>query len=148
MHFWDEVSTLNSILTAAGGSIVGFGGLIWTVLNKRFKNQKIEQQLHQRQQQRDEELHQAQLELLKQASLATLHSQLYDKGERYIKSGHISLAQLDDIKYTWLPYSGLGGNGTGEMIYNKCLQLPIADYEADENWREVEELAKQHMEEK
>ncbi|MBU7455833.1 hypothetical protein [Leuconostoc fallax] len=82
--------------------------------------------------------------LLKDASLATLHSQLYDKGGKYIKRGDITISELDDLEYTWTAYKGLGGNGTGEKIYNKCRELPIADYQFNSDWQAVENVAKQH----
>lgn len=85
--------------------------------------------------------------LLKAASLATLHSQLYDKGAIYIKRGFVTLSELDDLEYTWTAYHGLGGNGTGEKIYEKVRELPIADYvsaHTNDSWQEVEEIAALH----
>lgn len=76
--------------------------------------------------------------------LATLHSQLFDKGGDYIRAGSITVAQLNDLDYLWDAYSELGGNGTGEMIYNKCRELPISDYSPNDNWNDVEKLAKEH----
>lgn len=88
--------------------------------------------------------HDTEIQLLKSASLATLHSQLYEKGGRYIKFNSITLSELDDLEYTWNAYRDLGGNGTGEMIYTKCCQLPISDYAPNESWQEVEDLASKH----
>lgn len=85
-----------------------------------------------------------QFKMLKSASLATLHSQLYDKGGIYIKRGSVTLSELDDLEYTWDAYHGLGGNGTGEKIYHKVRELPIADYETNKDWREVENIAAKH----
>lgn len=82
--------------------------------------------------------------LLKSASLATLHSQLYDKGGIYIKRGSVTLSELDDLEYTWDAYHGLGGNGTGEKIYEKVRELPIADYVPNKDWQEVEDIAAEH----
>lgn len=84
------------------------------------------------------------IELLKNASLATLHSQLYEKGDKYIKQGWITLSQIDDLEYTWQSYEALGGNGTGELIYNKCRALPISEYSPNSNWQDVENLAREH----
>ena len=85
-----------------------------------------------------------QFKLLKSASLATLHSQLYEKGGKYIKRGRITLSELDDLEYTWKAYTGLKGNGTGEKIYQKCRELPIADYQSNSDWQEVEDIAAEH----
>ena len=85
-----------------------------------------------------------QFKLLKSASLATLHSQLYEKGGRYIKRGEITLSELDDLEYTWNAYHSLKGNGTGEKIYQKCRELPIADYQSNSDWQEVEDIAAEH----
>lgn len=85
-----------------------------------------------------------QFKLLKNASLATLHSQLYEKGGRYIVHGAITLSELDDLEYTWQAYKGLGGNGTGEKIYQKCRELPISDYVPNKAFKEVEDIAAEH----
>ncbi|WP_144242052.1 hypothetical protein [Leuconostoc mesenteroides] len=85
-----------------------------------------------------------QLKLLKNASLATLHSQLYEKGKLYITRGSITLSELDDLEYTWQAYKGLGGNGTGEKIYQKCRELTISDYTPNQDFKEVEEVAAEH----
>lgn len=88
--------------------------------------------------------HDTEIQLLKSASLATLHSQLYEKGGKYIKNNAITLSELDDLEYTWTAYQNLGGNGTGEMIYAKCRQLPISDYVPNKNWNDIEILVKEH----
>lgn len=85
-----------------------------------------------------------QFKLLKNASLATLHSQLYEKGGRYIVRGAITLSELDDLEYTWQAYKCLGGNGTGEKIYQKCRELPISDYVPNKAFKEVEDVAAEH----
>lgn len=85
-----------------------------------------------------------QFKLFKKASLATLHSQLYDKGGLYIVRGSITLSELDDLEYTWQAYIGLGGNGTGEKIYQKCRELPISDYVPNKAFKEVEDIAAEH----
>ncbi|WP_273731451.1 hypothetical protein [Leuconostoc mesenteroides] len=85
-----------------------------------------------------------QFKLLKSASLATLHSQLYEKGGHYIVRGAITLSELDDLEYTWQAYKGLGGNGTGEKIYQKCRELPISDYVPNKAFKEVEDIAAEH----
>ncbi|WP_273753453.1 hypothetical protein [Leuconostoc mesenteroides] len=85
-----------------------------------------------------------QFKLFKKASLATLHSQLYDKGGLYIVRGSITLSELDDLEYTWQAYKDLGGNGTGEKIYQKCRELPISDYVPNKAFKEVEDVAAEH----
>ena len=62
---------------------------------------------------------------LEKGVIALLHNELYDKAERYIKRGGITINELDNLRYLYTPYSGLGGNGTGEKLYKTCLSLPI-----------------------
>lgn len=71
--------------------------------------------------------------MLEKAVLAMLHDKIYEKAERYIKRGAITIRDLDNLRYLYLPYKGLGGNGTGEQLFNTCLKLSIvSEEEADE----------------
>ncbi|PZL78330.1 hypothetical protein CI088_00380 [Enterococcus plantarum] len=65
------------------------------------------------------------LKKLEEANLAMLHDSIYEKCSHYIEQGFISVDDLDNLEYLFSGYSGLGGNGTGETLYNKVKELPI-----------------------
>lgn len=71
-------------------------------------------------------------DLVKQGVLAILHDRLYQAGQYYLRKGYCSIDDRDNLEYMFQPYKALGGNGTGEELYNRCLALP---YEPE---REVE----------
>jgi len=54
-----------------------------------------------------------------------LHHEVYMLCNRHIETGYISTDDLDDLNYLFRSYKSLGGNGTGEALYNKVLQLQI-----------------------
>jgi hypothetical protein len=64
-------------------------------------------------------------DILREGILALLHDRLYQSCSFFIERGFC----------TYTPYKALGGNGTGESLYKKCLELPIT---ADRN-KEKEE---------
>ena len=37
----------------------------------------------------------------------------------------------DNLEYMFRPYKALGGNGTGEELYNRCLALPYEPAEQE-----------------
>lgn len=50
---------------------------------------------------------------------------LISKCHEYIDQGWIAVEELADLeKYLYTPYRKLGGNGTGEILFNKVNQLP------------------------
>lgn len=59
------------------------------------------------------------------ALLANLHHTLYTECSRIIKEKEVSIDDLDNLKYLFEGYKALGGNGTGETLYNKVCNLPI-----------------------
>lgn len=63
-------------------------------------------------------------ELVKQGVLAILHDRLYQACQFYLKRGYCTLEDRDNLDYMFRPYKALGGNGTGEELYNRCLALP------------------------
>lgn len=56
--------------------------------------------------------------------LALLHDRLYQACQYYIEKGSCSIDDRDNLEYMFRPYKALGGNGTGEELYNRCLALP------------------------
>lgn len=65
-------------------------------------------------------------DLVKSGVLALLHDRLYQACQFYIQRGYCTLADRDNLEYMFEPYKALGGNGTGEDLYNRCLALPYA----------------------
>lgn len=63
-------------------------------------------------------------ELVKQGVLAILHDRLYQACQFYLKRGYCAIEDRDNLEYMFRPYKALGGNGTGEDLYNRCLALP------------------------
>lgn len=59
--------------------------------------------------------------------LALLHDRLYQACQYYLKKGFCELEDRDNLEYMFKPYKALGGNGTGEELYNRCLALPYED---------------------
>lgn len=70
---------------------------------------------------------------LEKGVIAMLHDKIFEKAERYIKRNGITVKELDNLRYLYSPYNGLGGNGTGQQLFETCLKLPIiTEEEADE----------------
>ena len=61
---------------------------------------------------------------LEKANLAMLHNKIYVQCANHLQEGFISIADLDDLDYLFNAYKKLGGNGTGETLYNKVKALP------------------------
>ena len=58
-----------------------------------------------------------------QANLALLHNEIYSISERAIDRGSISTDEFDNLTCLYNPYHDLGGNGTGEALYQKCKNM-------------------------
>lgn len=65
--------------------------------------------------------------VLKEAILALLHDRLYASCSFFLERGYCSLLDRNNLEYLYEPYKSLGGDGTGEQLYKKVLELP---YEA------------------
>lgn len=73
---------------------------------------------------------------LEKAVIAMLHDKIFEKAEKYIKRGGITIKELENLRCLFTPYKALGGNGTGEKLFNDCCELPIlTEEEADEKER-------------
>ena len=66
------------------------------------------------------------------AVLALLHDRLYQACQFYLKQGYCTLEDRDNLEYMFKPYKALGGNGTGEELYNRCLALPYESAESED----------------
>lgn len=61
---------------------------------------------------------------LEKAQIAILHNKIYHQCTTYLDDGYISIDDLDDLNYMYRAYASLGGNGTGEHLYNSVKNLP------------------------
>lgn len=65
---------------------------------------------------------------LKAGIVGLLHHDIYQLCNHYLAAGYISTDDLDDLNYLFRSYKALGGNGTGEALYNRVLELPIKNF--------------------
>lgn len=75
----------------------------------------------------------SQTELSKNQSemiLGLAHDRIVYLGSKYLQAGEITVQELDDFnQYLYEPYAKLGGNGTGEKIWNRVNALPVREPE-------------------
>ena len=57
---------------------------------------------------------------LKEGVLALLHDRLYQYAEHLLDKEQLSTEDIENLEYLYKSYASLGGNGTGEMLYNAC----------------------------
>lgn len=107
MEFLDKLLEVNSILMA-----LGFGSII-TIVSKIFKSSlKSREETENR------------FKNLEFANIAMLHDKIYKQCSDFLEQGWISVDDLENLDYLWRGYKGLGGNGTGEILYKKVQDLP------------------------
>ena len=103
-EFFNKLLEINSFLMAVGfGSITTLVTMIFKMViktkhdtEKRFKN-------------------------LEFANIAMLHDKIYKQCSDFLEQGWISVDDLENLDYLWRGYRGLGGNGTGEVLYKKVI---------------------------
>lgn len=113
--FFNKLLEINSFLMAVGfGSITTLVTMIFKMViktkrdtEKRFKN-------------------------LEFANIAMLHDKIYKQCSDFLEQGWISVDDLENLDYLWRGYRGLGGNGTGEVLYKKVQNLPNLKSEREE----------------
>lgn len=60
------------------------------------------------------------------------HTEIIDKGEKYISRGYITPAEYSEIDSNlFQPYRALGGNGTAEKMMEKLKELPTGGEQHD-----------------
>lgn len=106
-----------------------FGGIvsILTAFTKHLSSKLKEEREERKKKSEEESREQA---LLKEGVLALLHDRIYQACQYHIQMGYITVQDLNNLEYLYKGYRGLGGNGTGEELYNRCkaLQLVPNDY--------------------
>jgi hypothetical protein len=63
-------------------------------------------------------------DVLREGILALLHDRLYAACSIFIARGWASLDDRENLEYLYKPYKALGGNGTGENLYQAVQKLP------------------------
>ena len=58
---------------------------------------------------------------------AVLHDSLYKQCTRAIARNYVTVSELDNIEHLYSGYRGVGGNGTGELLYQKVQQLQVVN---------------------
>lgn len=61
---------------------------------------------------------------IEEGLVALLHDRIYELSKFYIKSGHITFSEFDNLTYLYKPYEKLGGNSNAPDLYAKCKDLP------------------------
>ena len=61
----------------------------------------------------------------REGNVAVLHHMIWVECRTYLDHGYILTSELDDLEHLYRSYSGLGGNGSGKILYNKCQNLPV-----------------------
>ncbi|MFR5731243.1 MAG: hypothetical protein ACLUD2_04050 [Clostridium sp.] len=61
------------------------------------------------------------------------HDRLYQACQFYISRGYCTVGDRDNLEWSeFKPYKALGGNGTGEELYNRCLALEYGPAERED----------------
>lgn len=123
IEWFEIVITVASLLTAV------------TVIWDKFK--RVHKKINQPEETASElavlkELHEKDIKSLrgtiipmKNGLLASLHDRLYFLCNFYLEQGWLSTEDLKNLEHLYRGYSGLGGNGTGKELYERCCALPI-----------------------
>lgn len=64
-------------------------------------------------------------ELIREGMMALLHDRIYQACTFFLNRGFCTLEDRSNLEYLFEPYKALGGNGTGESLYQRCLSLPF-----------------------
>lgn len=69
--------------------------------------------------------------------LGIAHDRIWYLGGQYIRRKGITKSELDNLERFVVPYLSMGGNGTGEKIWNDVKELPLIS-EAEAERRDAE----------
>lgn len=58
---------------------------------------------------------------------ALAHDALFRFCRELLLQGFITEQQLENLDYLYEGYKGLGMNGTGEVLYKRCVELPLKE---------------------
>lgn len=65
--------------------------------------------------------------VIKEGMMALLHDRLFKACSFYISRGWCSVEERCNLDCMYTPYRNLGGNGTAESLYHKCMNLPLEE---------------------
>lgn len=105
-------------------------GVIVSVLSVSVKHLFTKMKKERTEREEKSKAESAEQSLLKEGVLALLHDRIYLACQYHIQNKGISVQDLDNLEYLYKGYRGLGGNGTGEVLYKRCKALPIVPNEA------------------
>jgi hypothetical protein len=109
--------TLAAVLSAA---ILGVSGTVIAFLKARLKMYKAREAEEKQE-----------MQLIRSALQCLLHNQLFSEAKRYVVLGYIPSDDAEEITRSvdqvYHAYRGLGGNGTGEELYERFKKLPWKD---------------------
>ncbi|MGN0362340.1 MAG: hypothetical protein ACI4ET_05805 [Bilifractor sp.] len=83
---------------------------------------------------------QKEYQVLSNAIMALLHDRLYKACGYLIEKGFCSIEDRQNLEYLFVPYKTLGGNGTVESLYKKCMDLPLTKGHVDDAQDEEKEV--------
>lgn len=75
------------------------------------------------------------IKLMKEGMKAMLHDRLYQSCRFYLSKGKIDEDGYSNLGAMYQSYHGLGGNGTGTELYNRCMKLKIVENIENEETR-------------
>ena len=77
-----------------------------------------------------------------ETSLSILHDRIYQDGKQMIDNGEASIDDIDNFIHLYERYRKLGGNGTGEVMNSRVMNLPLK-HETNTLVQEAEALHKE-----
>lgn len=119
---WEKLLEVNSLLLTFGFGTIG--SILIAIFKKVSKSRK-ETEAHAKKARDETEIRLKNLEF---ANVALLHDKIYQQCTVFLNEGWISVDDLENLDYLWRGYHNLGGNGTGEILYNKVKALPNKDW--------------------
>lgn len=109
---YTEALVIPVIIAVVAG--LSSGGGFWVFLAKRAERKAAESK-------QDDPWH--------QLLLGLAYDRILFLGDKYIQRGFITPSEYDGfLKYVWLPYQKLGGNGLGQKIFEEVSELPLETF--------------------
>ncbi|MDT2485063.1 hypothetical protein [Enterococcus avium] len=133
-HIDDLIELNGLIMSLTGVGILGLVGAGFRLIRKNYKeiktrNKKLDQ-IITAQEVIQKKVIELELQGAKrqQANVASLHDRIYSIYDEILVNrvpAYVTIDELSNLEYLWEAYSGLGGNGTGQEMYERILQLDI-----------------------
>lgn len=133
-HIDDLIELNGLIMSLTGVGILGLVGAGFRLIRKNYKeiktrNKKLDQIISAQEviQKKIIDM-ESQGAKRQQANVASLHDRIYSIYDEILVNrvpAYVTIDELSNLEYLWEAYSGLGGNGTGQEMYERILQLDI-----------------------